>query len=54
MIKKKISCNECGFNGLLTFDDEECTFTDIIHCPTCGFDLSDDVITEDDFDFEYE
>lgn len=53
MSRKQISCEECGFFGTLSYKDEECTFINVVYCPICSYDISEDV-TEDDFDCEYD
>lgn len=53
MPRKKIDCEECGFFGTLSYQDEDCTFSSITHCPICGFDLSEGV-SEEDFDTEFD
>lgn len=47
---KKIDCENCGFLGKLTFNDEEFVFSDITICPVCGGDVSEDEVEYEDTD----
>ena len=48
MVKKTIDCENCGFLGKLTFKNDMFEWADVIICPVCGADVSEDEPEDED------
>lgn len=48
--KRIIECESCGFEGNLTYNDDNFSKSDITFCPCCGGDISIEynVVDEED------
>lgn len=51
MAIKKIDCEHCGFQGKLTYQEDDYTLSDISICPVCGADISEK--EQEEFDEEF-